>query len=122
MEYVEWGDELQGEALDHEWRSAYDDRQCDDEQLYGRGGDERDDVLLRGVGGEHGGRECQFEPGECDTAGGNAGFQHFSFSKQSNCEARFKDVVHSDHHSFGVVCYYCEFQRDRITRTLQLFV
>ena len=30
------------------------------------GVDERDNVLLRGVGGELGGGECELQPGECD--------------------------------------------------------
>ena len=38
-------------------------------------GDERDDVLLRGVGGEHGGAECEFESGECDACDEHDGDQ-----------------------------------------------
>ena len=67
LECVEWGDELQREAVDDERGSVHDDCESDDDQLHGHGSDERDDVLLRGVGGEHGGAECEFQPGECDT-------------------------------------------------------
>ena len=70
LECVEWSDQLQREAVDDEWGTVHDDRQSDDDELHGHGGDERDDVLLRGVGGEHGGGECQLQPGECDAAGG----------------------------------------------------
>ncbi len=45
-------------------------RQSDHDQLHGHGGDERDDVLLRGGGGEHGRGECELQPGECDPGGG----------------------------------------------------
>ena len=69
LECVEWSDQLQREAVDDEWGTVHDDRQSDDDELHGHGVDERDDVLLRGVGGEHGGGECQFQPGECDTHG-----------------------------------------------------
>ena len=55
--------------VDDEWGTVHDDRQSDDDELHGHGGDERDDVLLRGVGGEHGGAECELQPGECDTHG-----------------------------------------------------
>jgi len=69
LEWVEWGDELQREAVDDERGSVHDDCQSGDGKLHGHGVDERDDVLLRGVGGEHGGGECEFQPGECDTNG-----------------------------------------------------
>src|ERR1019366_7572875 len=71
LECVEWGNELQREAVDDEWGSVHDDRQSDDGELYRHGSDERDDVLLRSVGGEHGGTECEFQSGECDTAAGS---------------------------------------------------
>src|ERR1019366_8806414 len=71
LECVEWSDELQRKAVDDERGSVHDDRQSDDGELYGHGGDERDDVLLRGVGGERSGAECEFQPGECDAAAGD---------------------------------------------------
>ena len=69
LECVEWGDELQREAVDDERGTVHDDCQSDDDELHGHGVDERDDVLLRGLGGEHGGGECQLQPGECDANG-----------------------------------------------------
>jgi hypothetical protein len=71
LERVEWGDELQRAAVDDERGTVHDDCQSDDDQLHGHGSDERDDVLLRGVGGEHGGTECEFQSGECDAAAGD---------------------------------------------------
>ena len=59
LECVEWGDQLQREAGDDERGTVHDDRESDDDELHGHWGDERDDILLRGVGGEHGGGECE---------------------------------------------------------------
>ena len=73
LECVEWGDELQRGTVDDEWRTVHDDRESDGDQLHGHRGDERDDVLLRGGGGEHGGDECEQQSGECDAAAGGAG-------------------------------------------------
>ena len=62
-----WGDQLQREALHHERGSLQCHRQSDRDHLHGHGGDERYDVLLCGLGSEHGGRESQLQPGECET-------------------------------------------------------
>src|ERR1019366_4992750 len=67
LEGVEWGNELQRAAGDDERGSVHDDCQSLDDELHGHGGDERDDVLLRSVGGEPGGAECEFQPGGCGT-------------------------------------------------------
>jgi hypothetical protein len=75
LEWVEWGDELQRAAVDDERGSVHDDCQSDDGELHGRGVDERDDVLLRGVGGERSGAECEFQPGECDAGDEHDGDQ-----------------------------------------------
>ncbi|PYU06953.1 MAG: hypothetical protein DMG34_05020, partial [Acidobacteria bacterium] len=53
---------------------------------------------------------------------GCGGLLDFSFSEQSDCEARFTDVVHGDDHTFGAFRCYGEFQSKRITRTHQRFV
>src|ERR1019366_2128530 len=71
LEWVEWSDQLQRKAVDDERGSVYDDCQSDDGELHGHGGDEWDDVLLRGLGGERSGGECEFQPGECDAAAGD---------------------------------------------------
>ena len=71
LECVEWGDELQRAAVDDEWRTVHDDWDSDDDELHRHGSDERDDVLLRSGGGEHGGAECEFQPGKCDAAADN---------------------------------------------------
>src|ERR1019366_1867448 len=71
LECVEWSDQLQRETVDDEWRSVHDDCQSDDGELHGHGVDEWDEVLLCGFGGEHGGAECEFQPGECDAAAGD---------------------------------------------------
>ena len=75
LECVEWSDQLQREAVDDEWGTVHDDRQSDDDELHEHGTNERDDVLLRGVGGERGGRECQLQPGKCDAHGEHSGDQ-----------------------------------------------
>ena len=68
LEWVEWSDQLQREAVDDEWGPVHDGRESDDDGLHGHGVDEWDDVLLCGVGGERVGRERQLESGECDAA------------------------------------------------------
>ena len=67
--------DLREVALDHERGPVHDYRQSDHDQLHGHWGDERYYVLLRGLGGEHGGGKCQFQPGECDTHGEHNGDQ-----------------------------------------------
>ena len=66
LECVEWSDQLQRAAVDDERGTIHDDRQSDDDELHRHRSDERDDLLLRGRGGEHGGAECELQPGECN--------------------------------------------------------
>jgi len=72
LERLEWSDQLQREAFDDERGTVHDDRQSDHDQLHGHKRDKRLDLLLRGVSGEHGGGECQFQSSECDPADSGA--------------------------------------------------
>jgi hypothetical protein len=72
LECIEWGDQLQREAIDDERGPVYDDCQSNRDELHGHRVDERDDLLLRGISGEHGRGKRELERGECDPTVGSA--------------------------------------------------
>ena len=69
LECIEWGDQLQREAVDDERGTVYDDRQSDDDEIHGHGLTNGTTYYYVVVGSEYGGKERELQSGERDAAG-----------------------------------------------------
>ena len=102
---LSWSDELQRAAVNDEWGTVHGDCEPNDDQLHGRRGDERDDVLLRGGSSKHSGAECELQPGELDPNGVfdqlGSGFSSSSGLQLNGSTDAKRDAAEADQWGWG---------------------